>query len=455
MAVTRRSSRSRSCSRGKSPSRSIPAIKSISKTSKKSPSYWIQFTEFVTPFRFSLLILLLETILCTLIILKIPYTEIDWKAYMEEVTGYVEGERDYVNLKGGTGPLVYPALFLYIYQGLRYITSSGENILKAQFIFMFIYLLNRIIVMRIYYKVFNKSCQFYVSIVVLSLSKRIHSLYILRLFNDTITNLLINLAILLFLSSYWNIGSLFFSAGVGVKMNGLLYAPGVLGVYLGGRSYSKLRSIQSQIYQLRHTLLNLFINALLQIIIGYPFLSTYPLSYLRKSFELDRIFFYKWTVNFKFLPEGIFINPTWGKILLGGHVLVLVLFEGKIWGIKPFKIVKMGKEGDVKLSAGYIALVCYLSNFIGITFLRTIHYQFYSWYYDSLPLLIFSTLCTPIGIKDFLKVSFIFGGIMGGVEYAFNVYPATPFSSGVIQVAHFTLLGRLWFYGKIPGEKMK
>lgn len=41
------------------------------------------------------------------------------------------------------------------------------------------------------------------------------------------------------------------------------------------------------------------------------------------------------------------------------------------------------------------------------------------------------------------------------MEYAFNVYPATPFSSGVIQVAHFTLLGRLWFYGKIPGEKMK
>jgi len=333
---------------------------------------------------------------------------------MEEVTGYVEGERDYVNLKGGTGPLVYPALFLYIYQGLRYITSSGENILKAQFIFMIIYLLNRVIVMRIYYKVFNKSRQFYVSIVVLSLSKRIHSLYILRLFNDTITNLLINLAILLFLSSYWNIASLFFSAGVGVKMNGLLYAPGVLGVYLGGRSYSKLRSIKSQIYQLRHTLLNLFINALLQIIIGYPFLSTYPLSYLRKSFELDRIFFYKWTVNFKFLPEGIFVNPTWGKILLGGHVLVLVLFGGKIWGIKPFKIVKMGKEGDVKLSAGYIALVCYLSNFIGITFLRTLHYQFYSWYYDSLPLLIFSTLSTPIGIKDFLKVSVIFGGIMGG-----------------------------------------
>lgn len=26
---------------------------------------------------------------------------------MEEVKGYLDGERDYMNLKGGTGPLVY------------------------------------------------------------------------------------------------------------------------------------------------------------------------------------------------------------------------------------------------------------------------------------------------------------------------------------------------------------
>lgn len=52
------------------------------------------------------LLLLAEAVLCILIILRIPYTEIDWRAYMEEVGGFLDGERDYLRLKGETGPLV-------------------------------------------------------------------------------------------------------------------------------------------------------------------------------------------------------------------------------------------------------------------------------------------------------------------------------------------------------------
>ena len=40
-----------------------------------------------------------------------PYTEIDWKAYMQEVEGYLSGERNYERIRGDTGPLVYPAGF--------------------------------------------------------------------------------------------------------------------------------------------------------------------------------------------------------------------------------------------------------------------------------------------------------------------------------------------------------
>ena len=38
--------------------------------------------------------------------LVISDTEIDWKAYMQEVEGVFNGTFDYVQLKGDTGPLV-------------------------------------------------------------------------------------------------------------------------------------------------------------------------------------------------------------------------------------------------------------------------------------------------------------------------------------------------------------
>ena len=34
-------------------------------------------------------------------------TKIDWPAYMQQVSGFRDGERDYTKLEGDTGPLVY------------------------------------------------------------------------------------------------------------------------------------------------------------------------------------------------------------------------------------------------------------------------------------------------------------------------------------------------------------
>lgn len=34
---------------------------------------------------------------------------------MQEVKGFLDGELNYMNLAGDTGPLVYPAGFLYVY----------------------------------------------------------------------------------------------------------------------------------------------------------------------------------------------------------------------------------------------------------------------------------------------------------------------------------------------------
>lgn len=69
---------------------------------------------------------------------------------MEQVSQYVAGERDYTVIKGGTGPLVYPAAHVYIYTGLYYLTDKGQNIFLAQQIFAILYMVTLALVMACY-----------------------------------------------------------------------------------------------------------------------------------------------------------------------------------------------------------------------------------------------------------------------------------------------------------------
>lgn len=81
-----------------------------------------------------MLILYYESDVIILNLIIISDTKIDWDAYMSQVKGFLEGERDYRNLKGDTGPLVYPAGFLYIYSAFLYLT--GGQVYPAQVIFI-------------------------------------------------------------------------------------------------------------------------------------------------------------------------------------------------------------------------------------------------------------------------------------------------------------------------------
>lgn len=71
-----------------------------------------------------------------------------------------------------------------------------------------------------------------VVLVLLCLSKRLHSIYLLRLFNDGVAMLAAYIAIWLLISQRWRASLLAFSAAVSVKMNVLLMAPPVLLVML-------------------------------------------------------------------------------------------------------------------------------------------------------------------------------------------------------------------------------
>lgn len=79
-------------------------------------------------------------------------TEIDWKAYMEQVSQFVSGEHDYTKIKGGTGPLVYPAAHVYTYTVLYYLTDKGKDIFLAQQLFAVLYIVTLAVVMACYWK---------------------------------------------------------------------------------------------------------------------------------------------------------------------------------------------------------------------------------------------------------------------------------------------------------------
>eukprot|EP01041_Mallomonas_annulata_P009349 gene9349-19397_t len=143
-------------------------------------------------------------------ILNINDTEIDWKAYMQEVKYFLDGERNYMNIRGDTGPLVYPAGFLYVFSALYHITQNGTDIRLAQYLFGGIYI-STIIVMLYLYKI-GKTPSYWICLSLI-LSKRIHSIFMLRMFNDCIAVLFAMLAIILFTKYKWRWGSILFSCG--------------------------------------------------------------------------------------------------------------------------------------------------------------------------------------------------------------------------------------------------
>ncbi len=65
---------------------------------------------------------------------------------------------------------------------------------------------------------------------------------------------------------------------------------------------------------------------MLQLVLAYPFLSTHPVEYMRGAFDFGRVFFFKWTVNWKFLDESVFVSKELALLLLATHLSLLVFY---------------------------------------------------------------------------------------------------------------------------------
>nr|KYP51023.1 putative dolichyl-phosphate-mannose--glycolipid alpha-mannosyltransferase [Cajanus cajan] len=394
-----------------------------------------------TPFAFALLFA--DALLVFLIIAFVPYTKIDWDAYMSQVTGFLEGERDYRNLKGDTGPLVYPAGFLYIYSAFQYLT--GGQVYPAQILFGVLYIINLAIVLAIYVKT---DVVPWWALCLLSLSKRVHSIFVLRLFNDCVAMTLLHAALLLLVHRRWNLGLILFSGAVSVKMNVLLYAPPLLLLMLKAMDISGV-------------LLALAGAALVQILLGLPFLVSYPIAYISGAFNLGRVFIHFWSVNFKFIPEPVFVSKGFAIFLLAAHLLSLAAFAHYSWckhegGLCNFlhsryvfmrlrfalffsstfskKVGKSSSSSLKVLTKEHIVTTMFVGNFIGIVCARSLHYQFYSWYFYSLPYLLWRTHY-PTLLRLILFV---------GVELCWNIYPSNSLSSALLLCLHLIILWGLW-----------
>ncbi|XP_069053363.1 dol-P-Man:Man(5)GlcNAc(2)-PP-Dol alpha-1,3-mannosyltransferase [Lepisosteus oculatus] len=362
------------------------------------------------------------------VINRVAYTEIDWKAYMDEVEGVINGTYDYAQLKGDTGPLVYPAGFVYIFTVLYYLTDHGVNIRLGQYLFAAFYLIMLLLVFRIYHR--TQKVPPYVFFFVCCASYRIHSIFVLRLFNDPVAMLLFFGALNLFLDGHWTMGCGLYSLAVSVKMNVLLFAPGLLFLLLWE-------------FGLVKTLPRLALCAAIQVLLGFPFLLENPLGYLSRSFDLGRQFLFKWTVNWRFLPEEVFLSRYFHLALLGAHLLTLLLFAMRRWNRSGKSLTTLLKDPGQrpqplqKLTADQIVFTLFTSNFIGVCFSRSLHYQFYVWYFHTLPYLLWSG-----GVKKLAHLLRVL--ILGLIELSWNTYPSTVYSSAALHVCHLIILLSLW-----------
>ncbi|KAJ2127258.1 dolichyl-P-Man:Man(5)GlcNAc(2)-PP-dolichol alpha-1,3-mannosyltransferase, partial [Coemansia sp. RSA 678] len=256
----------------------------------------------------ALMLLVVEAILTYAIIQRVSYTEIDWQTYMQQVHGVLGGERNYTKLQGDTGPLVYPAGFVWIYSVLCALTNNGTDVRRAQYVFMGIYLATQALVLMIYRRARVPP----LVLPLLVVSKRLHSIFVLRLFNDPVAMLFAYAAVLSMTRTdtrRWS--GLLLSLGIAVKMNVQLLLPGAAFVWwrTGG---------------LRTTVVQLVVVALSQVVIAAPFVYAFPHEYVARAFEYTRQFNFVWTVNWRFIGDRVFASHEWALVLAAAHIALLV-----------------------------------------------------------------------------------------------------------------------------------
>lgn len=156
-----------------------------------------------------------------------------------------------------------------------------------------------------------------------------------------------------------------------------------------------------------------------------PFLQKNPVSYVSRAFEVTRQFMFKWTVNWRWVGEEVFLSKGFSLSLLAVHVSLLGLFV-TIW-IKAsdsslpgfIRNVIQGRQRTLLLSKMFIMTVMLTSLAIGLLCARSLHYQFFAYLAWTTPFLLWRAGFHPIVISILWALQ----------EWAWNIYPSTTASS--------------------------
>jgi alpha-1,3-mannosyltransferase len=184
------------------------------------------------------------------------------------------------------------------------------------------------------------------------------------------------------------------------------------------------------------------------VLLSLPFTLHNPQSYLSRAFEFTRQFFFKWTVNWRFVGEETFLSKQFALTLLATHITLLLLFATTRWTspsqqslpnlitsiFNPASTARQAKI-SARVTPRFILTTILSANAIGMLCARSLHYQFYSWIVWATPALLWRA-----GYHPLLQYA-----LWGMQEYAWNVFPSTNFSSMVVvQVLLATVVG-VWY----------
>lgn len=403
----------------------------------------------------------IASILCKVVVAKVKYTEIDFSTYMQQIELVNSGQLDYSKITGDTGPMVYPAGHVQVYQFLYWLTEEGVYIGRAQIAFGYLFTAT-VLMSCVVYTMLPRFPPW--PLYLLLCSKRLLSIYVLRLFNDCFTTAaMVGVVLLLQQGSYWYktmgekyiwllcaVAADLFSMAISVKMNALLYLPAFMVVvyFLVGERLLSFLGV-------------LLVIPLVQLMVGWRFLlplfydeeaNTLRWTYINQAFDFQRKFLYEWTVNWRFIPEETFLSDSFANALLIGHVSVLAVFAFTRYlsprvtgkpisgllkdGLRPFTKTVSNSNLLLDQEAGpkLVLLIFSTTNLVGVLFARSLHYQFLSWYCWLLPFMLYAAGLSPV-----------VGGLVFLIhEWCWNVYPSTNASSLVLVVTLAAILAAVW-----------